>query len=66
MKKLNLENLGVLEMNNHEMSNASGGSGGDLFWGWLIDVAWTHRDDIIGTHQAISAAYKKHPEALLK
>ena len=66
MKNLKLESFGVQEMDAKEMGKIDGGGFGDAVIGWLLERAWEHRDDIIGTHQAISAAYKKHPEAFLK
>ncbi|SOD19877.1 hypothetical protein [Pedobacter xixiisoli] len=66
MKNLNLEGFGVQEMDAKEMREVDGGGLLDVVIGFLVDRAWEHRHDIIGTHKAISAAYKKHPEAFLK
>ena len=49
-----------------EITKIDGGGFGDALVGWLLERAWEHRDDIIGTHHAISKAYEKHPEAFLK
>lgn len=64
MKRLELQDFGVVEMNAREISGVDGGGYGFLWF--LAERAWEYRDDIIGTSHAISAAYKKHPEALLK
>ena len=65
MKKLELQNFGVQELDAREMIQTDGGNWGALV-GFLLERAWEHRDDIIGTSNAIREAYKTHPEALLK
>lgn len=73
MKKLELQNFGVQELDAKEIRNVNGGKvnsgggyGGYGFLWFLADIAWEYRNDIIATHDTISKAYKKHPQALLK
>lgn len=66
MKTLDLKNFGVQEMDARDLTKVDGG-------GWQWDVIFyigekiiENWDDVQGTSNAIRAAYKKHPQALLK